>query len=45
MGDLYIDVPAGTFDASDFKDIIHFVPAGSAKLARLLAPVLAEACR
>jgi lysophospholipase L1-like esterase len=45
MGDLYIDVPTDTFDASDFKDIIHFVPTGSAKLARLLAPVLAEACR
>jgi len=45
MGDLYIDVPADTFDASDFKDIIHFVPKGSQKLATLLAPAVAEACR
>jgi lysophospholipase L1-like esterase len=45
MGDLYIDVPADTFDASDFKDIIHFVPKGSQKLARLLALAVAEACR
>jgi len=45
MGDLYIDVPAETFDGTDFKDIIHFVPKGSAKLAGLLAPMLAEACR
>ena len=45
MGDLYIDVPADTFDAGDFKDIIHFVPKGSQKLATLLAPTVAEACR
>jgi hypothetical protein len=45
MGDLYIDVPAATFDRGDFKDIIHFVPSGSAKLAGLLTPILAEACR
>ena len=45
MGDVYIDVPADTFDSGDFKDIIHFVPEGSQKLARLLAPVVAEACR
>jgi hypothetical protein len=45
MGDQFIDIPADTFDAGDFKTIIHFVPKGSAKLARLLAPILAEACR
>ena len=45
MGDLYIDVPVDTFDADDFKDIIHFVPKGSQKLATLLAPMVAEACR
>ena len=45
MGDVFIDVPADTFEAGDFKDIIHFVPTGSDKMAHLLAPVLADACR
>lgn len=45
MGDLFIDIPADTFEASDFKDIIHFVPKGSDKMAHLLAPLLADACR
>ena len=45
MGDLYVDVPAETFGSGDFKDIIHFVPKGSQKLATLLAPMVAEACR
>jgi hypothetical protein len=45
IGDLYVDVPAETFDAGDFKDIIHFVPKGSAKLARFLAPIVTEVCR
>jgi len=45
MGDVFIDVPADTFEAGDFKDIIHFVLTGSDKMAHLLAPVLADACR
>jgi lysophospholipase L1-like esterase len=45
MGDLFIDVPADTFEPGDFRDIIHFVPTGSDKMAHLLAPVLADACR
>jgi hypothetical protein len=45
LGDTYIDVPMTTFEKSDFKNMIHFLPAGSKKFADLLAPPLGEACR
>ncbi len=45
LGDTYIDIPMATFEKSDFKNMIHFVPSGSKKFADLLAPPLGEACR
>jgi lysophospholipase L1-like esterase len=44
LDDIYVDVPAERFTASDFFDIGHFVESGSRKFAALLAPVVAEAC-
>lgn len=45
MGDVYADIPVRDFVPGDFLDEIHFSPAGSLKFARLLAPVIAHACR
>jgi len=45
LGDTYIDVPMDGFGSTDFKTMIHFLPAGAKKFAELVAPLLAEACR
>jgi hypothetical protein len=45
LGDSWIDIPMDKFEQSDFKNLIHFLPAGSKKFADLLAPPLGEACR
>jgi hypothetical protein len=44
LGDPYIDVPVGDFQAADFSDEGHFVPRGSLKFATHLAPAVARAC-
>lgn len=45
LGDTYIEVPMDAFEPSDFKNLIHFLPAGSKKFANILAPALGAACR
>jgi len=45
LGDTYIEIPMATFETTDFKNMIHFLPSGSKKFADLLAPPLGEACR
>lgn len=45
LGDVYINVSSADFSPSDFRDNGHFLPAGSLKFARLIAPQVAEACR
>jgi hypothetical protein len=45
LGDTYVDVPIDAFEESDFWDEGHFLPKGSAKFARMLAPAIANACR
>jgi hypothetical protein len=45
LGDAWIDVPMDSFETTDFKNRIHFVPSGAKKFAELLAPPLGEACR
>lgn len=43
-GAIYIDAQQSTFIASDFEDEGHFLPAGSQKLAKIIAPVISQAC-
>jgi hypothetical protein len=45
LDDVYIDVPVAAFEPSDFYDNGHFLAPGSRKLARFLAPAVAEQCR
>lgn len=45
LGDTWIEIPMDKFTSADFKNMIHFLPAGSKKFADLLAPPLGEACR
>ena len=45
QGDVYIDMPVSLFAAADFADSGHFSPAGAAKFANLLAPMVEKACR
>ena len=45
LGDAYIEVRPDDFTPEDFRDNGHFLKAGALKLARLIAPSVAEACR
>jgi hypothetical protein len=44
LQDVYIDVPIADFGPEDFGDDGHFVPQGSLKFARHLAPVVGQSC-
>ncbi|MBV5267288.1 MAG: SGNH/GDSL hydrolase family protein, partial [Burkholderiaceae bacterium] len=43
-GAIYIDAQQSTFVASDFEDEGHFLPTGSQKLAKNIAPVIRQSC-
>lgn len=43
-GAIYIDAQQSTFVASDFEDEGHFLPAGSQKLAKNIAPAISQNC-
>ena len=45
LGDVYVDIPVSDFTPQDFIDVGHFSPAGSLKLATLLAPAVRKDCR
>lgn len=45
LGDVYVDARPDHFSSDDFRDNGHFLESGSLKLARLLAPIVEQACR
>ena len=45
LGDVHVDVTPQDFTSDDFVDHGHFTPAGSAKFAARLAPVVAATCK
>lgn len=45
LGDAYIAAQPELFTSADFKDNGHFLEPGSLKFARLLAPLVEQACR
>jgi len=45
LGDVYVDVPVEQFDRTDFADVGHFLPSGSLKFAKALAPKVRNTCQ
>lgn len=45
LGDTYIGLPTDLFQPSDFRDNGHFLPSGSLKFAKFIAPKVARECR
>lgn len=45
LGDSYIGLPTDLFQPGDFRDNGHFLPAGSLKFAKFIAPMVARDCR